>query len=77
MSRDKSHQRERRREEQRRYRERKQQCGGAAPAPWDLDVINFLIETHWLEPDLADDRREIGKAYFAALKDAARRFFRS
>ena len=67
--------RERRRQEQRRYRERQRQCGGAAPAPWDPETIEFLITTGWLPADQAGDRAAIGLAYFEMVRDAARRFF--
>jgi hypothetical protein len=63
---------EARRQWQRDYRRRLARGEAIAPAPFDAAVIDFLVRTRWLDPALAEDRREIGRAMFAALRDAAR-----
>lgn len=60
------------REQMRRWRELKRKAGGVAYAPYDTDVINLLIECNLLDPELADDRHAIGRAYYLAVIDAAR-----
>jgi hypothetical protein len=55
------------------YRRRQRHGEGVAPVHFDRPLIEFLIRTHWLDPERADDRREIGAAIAAMLKDAAKR----
>jgi hypothetical protein len=43
-----------------------------APAPYDGQVVDFLVHTHWFDSAVADDQREVGKAIGAAMKDAAK-----
>ena len=35
-----------------------------APAPYDGQVVDFLVRTHWLDPAVADDQRVAGAALF-------------
>lgn len=57
---------------QRAWRARQAHGEAIAPVPYDAAVVNFLIATRWLDPALADDRAEIGKAIGAMAKDAAK-----
>jgi hypothetical protein len=65
--------RERRREQMRRYRQRERDGVRVSFAPYDADVIDYLIATEWLDPLLDRDPRAIGEAYFALVKDSAQR----
>jgi hypothetical protein len=65
----------RRREQARRHRQREREhvmvpCMSADGI--GEDEIEFLIAQDWLDPRDADDRRKVGTAIGAALKDAAR-----
>ena len=53
------------------WRRRQRDGIAIAPVPFDGKAVNFLIATHWLDPALADDRAEIGKAIAALIADAA------
>jgi hypothetical protein len=41
-------------------------------APYDGQVVNFLVHTHWFDSAVAGDQREVGKAIGSAMKDAAK-----
>ena len=42
------------------------------PAPYDGQVVDFLVLTHWFDSAVAGDQREVGKAIGSAMKDAAK-----
>ena len=64
--------RDRQRLQQRRYRQRVRDGEGVALAPFNAEIIAFLIETKWLCEREAGDRARIGQAMSAALADAAK-----
>jgi hypothetical protein len=60
------------RQRDRRHRHRRK-CGQRiAPTPYDGEVLNFLIRTHWLDEAMAGDDREVGLAISRMIADAAR-----
>jgi hypothetical protein len=65
--------RECRREQMRRYRQRERDGVRIALAPFDQQVIDYLVATNWLDPALDDDPRAVGEAYYALVRDSARR----
>jgi hypothetical protein len=69
------HDRKRRakREQMRRYRQRERDGVRIAIAPFDGMVVNYLVATGWLDAAFEHDPRAIGKAYFALVRDSARR----
>ena len=61
-----------RRRLQKRQRDRRHRHRRIAPVPYDGEVLNFLIRTHWLSEELAGDDREVGLAISRMIADAAR-----
>jgi hypothetical protein len=66
-----------RRRELRRLRTaryRRNQAGGLAVAlvPYNGEILNFLVRTHWLDGDAAGDRRAVGAAIGRLLADSAK-----
>jgi len=64
--------RARRARKQRAWRQRVRDGQRIAQAPYDDEVIEYLIKWQWLDPAHRHDRREIGSAYFRLVKDAAK-----
>jgi hypothetical protein len=54
------------------YRARQRNGRIVAPVEADADVVGFLIRTKWLAESDAHDRRAIGRAITAVMKDAAK-----
>jgi hypothetical protein len=59
----------------RRYRARRAVGIHMALTPYDAETVEFLVATLWLNPKHVDNDVEIGEAYYAMVKDAARRRF--
>jgi len=57
---------------QRDYRARERTGVKIAPAPYDGQMVDFLVHTHWFDSAVADDQCEVGKAIGSAMKDAAK-----
>jgi hypothetical protein len=55
------------------YRRRVRNGEGIAPVGYNTSVIEFLIRTHWLDPEHICDRHKIGAAIARMLADAAKR----
>jgi hypothetical protein len=65
--------RERRRLAQRRYRQRLDAGRMTVAVEIDGDVIEMLINSHWLDAGECHDRRKIGMALAAMVAEAAKR----
>ena len=65
------HRQARRREDWRRYRARVRRGQRIAFAPYDGEIVHYLIKLRWLREEDADDSRAIGEAYYRAIKDSA------
>jgi hypothetical protein len=59
--------------EQSRYRARVATGQRIARAPFDSQVIDFMVATKWLDPKCADNADAVGCAYYAMIKDAAKK----
>ena len=57
---------------QREYRQRQRSGTIVVPVEIDADTVGFLIRTKWLVEADAADRRKIGLALAAMLRDAAK-----
>jgi hypothetical protein len=55
-------------------RYRRNQAGGVAvaPVPYNGEILNFLVRTHWLDEHDAYDRREVGAAIGRLLAASAK-----
>lgn len=68
--------RARKREAMRKWRRNVREGKRIAPAPYNVDVIKYMVATDWLDRTHADDPSKVSETYFLMIKDAAKRFLR-
>jgi hypothetical protein len=75
LDRDRSRQQQRnvaaKRARDARYRQNQRDGIAVAPTPFNATIVDALVRWHFLRPDEEHSPREIGRAMFKALEQAA------